>query len=240
MRMIKKELAAAKVVSLTVIAFGILLASDGPHAVFPDPSWNFGYLPQKAEVSHTFYVRNDGNAPLKVVKIELDCSCTSVSEIEKPIDPGDSAAIVLSFKTGRYHGRVTKSARVHTDDPVRPIQRVRFQSLVIKEDEPADSVAVLPLKLKWKLEESRLALKADTVRIVNTGSIDRKIVPLLVPHEIVESLDFPKTVAGGDSVAIAMKLAKDKIPSDMKYFSTTIAFEGRDTTIVTIPIELEE
>lgn len=235
-----KKSTAVRFIFLTLITCGVLFAADGPHAVFPDPSWNFGYLPQKAEVNHTFYVHNDGNAPLTVVKIDVDCSCTSVSQIEKPIAPGDSAAIVLSFKTGRYHGRVTKSARVETDDPERPIQRVRFQSLVVKVDEPADSLAILPFKLKWKLENSHLEFKADTVRIVNTGSIDRKIVSLLVPHDIVESIDFPKTVAAGDSVSIAMKLTGDKIPVDTKYFSTTFAFEGTDTTIVTIPIEMEQ
>jgi hypothetical protein len=94
--------------------------------------------------------------------------------------------------------------------------------------------------LKWKTDKSRLAIMADTVMIVNSGSSERKIVPILVPDPIIESVDFPKSVAAGDSASISFKLTHEKIPERMKYYSTTFAFEGRDTTFVTIPIELEQ
>lgn len=46
-------------------------AKSGPHGPvvhFPEPSHDFGTIPQGEMVSHTFIVRNVGDEPLKLIK----------------------------------------------------------------------------------------------------------------------------------------------------------------------------
>lgn len=234
----------AKVILLLALAASVALAQvfagGNPKAVFPDPSWDFGYLVQKSEVTHTFYVLNAGSALLEVVAIEVDCSCASASNVEEPIPPGDSAAITIFFKSGRYHGHVAKSARVTTNDPQRPIQRLRIQSDVIKDDDPTDSLVVTPLKLKWKLNDSRLGLSSDTIGIANSSSDSFQVNLLSYSQQLINSIDSPKSLGVNESLALILKPAEGEFSTDLKGMSATFRFEGKDTTTITIPIELED
>ena len=42
--------------------------TGGPSIHFPEPSYDFGSIAQKAKVSHTFIVQNTGDEPLKLIK----------------------------------------------------------------------------------------------------------------------------------------------------------------------------
>lgn len=59
--------------------FGLLLAAGvsaaaaetpTPKAVFVENSWRFEMVLEGAEVSHEFVVRNEGNAPLEISKVQ--------------------------------------------------------------------------------------------------------------------------------------------------------------------------
>ena len=41
-----------------------------PRIVFPETSYDFGTITQGANVSHTFVVRNAGDAPLKLIEVK--------------------------------------------------------------------------------------------------------------------------------------------------------------------------
>lgn len=215
-------------------------AEEGPKAVFPNISWDFGYLSQKSEVSHTFYLRNDGTAPLTVEKIEVDCSCVTTSKVQEPIAPGDSTAIIFTFKSGRYHGSVAKSARITTNDPERPIQRVRTHADVIKDAEEIGTVLLEPLKLKLRAKDSHLTMVADTLEAVNIGSDSLRVALLLLPDAILKKSDLPESIAPSDTAVILLHFTGDKLSDNLNGLSATFSFGGKDTTIVTIPIELED
>jgi len=42
--------------------------TGGPQITFPESEFNFGTIAQGAKVSHTFVVKNTGDAPLKLIK----------------------------------------------------------------------------------------------------------------------------------------------------------------------------
>ena len=44
-------------------------ATGGPRIVFPETSYDFGTITQGANVSHTFVVRNAGDAPLRLIDV---------------------------------------------------------------------------------------------------------------------------------------------------------------------------
>ena len=46
------------------------VAGGGPHIYFPGPSHDFGTIAEGEKVSHTFVVRNTGDAPLRLIKAQ--------------------------------------------------------------------------------------------------------------------------------------------------------------------------
>jgi hypothetical protein len=234
-------------VFLTALIIGIFFsgqpsvsAQDEPQTVIKSAPWNFGYVLQKSEVSHRFYLYNVGSSPLSVLKIKAGCSCTSVSKVEQPIAPGDSAAIVVTFKSGRYHGRVKKTTKVYTDDPEASVHHLPIIANVVKEEEPTDDVSVTPQKLTWKKDDGIIAVDADTLRITNNGTSILAATVLHAPEKIVTEIDHPQSIAPGEAADLILHISKEPMPDESGWLSTTLGFTGPDTTVITIPIEIEE
>lgn len=82
---------------------------------FDKLEYNFGNV--KAEVSNeaAFKVTNTGEKPLIISNVETSCGCTTSKKPEKPILPGESDELVVTFKSnpgqvGEQHKTVTISA----------------------------------------------------------------------------------------------------------------------------------
>jgi len=88
----------------------------------------FGTMPEGAERTHEFVIRNGGDAPLKITRGATSCSCT-VSDFEnadggdaggeKEIEPGGKAKLRLKWR-GKSGGPFRQQATVFTNDPRRP------------------------------------------------------------------------------------------------------------------------
>lgn len=187
-----------------------------------------------------FYLYNTGSAPLSVTKIESGCSCTSVSRLNRPIPPGDSAAIVITFKSGRYHHQVKKTTKIHTNDPETPVHHLRIMANVVKRGEATGDVRVRPPELSWRINNATITVDADTLKISNNGTDSLTIAVLHVPQGIVDRIESPERVAPGQEVELNMQLSRESIPKKADGLSITLAFAGRETTIVTVPIKMED
>lgn len=215
---------------------GIAAAQGEPQATVKSASWDFGYIPQKCEVSHQFYIYNSGSSPLSVAKIKADCSCTSVSKIDHPIAPGDSAAIVLTFNSGRYHGLAKKSAEITTNDPQTPVQRLRIVSTVVKDGEATGDITVSPDKLKIGMN----TVSVDSVKITNNGSVNLALSLLHDPGGIINKINIPSNIDPGKTANMIFHISKEKTLTEPGWLMATLAFAGKDTTIITVPIEIEK
>jgi hypothetical protein len=215
-------------------------AQEHPRAAVRPSNWDYGFIPQKATVSHTFYLYNTGSAPLSVTKIDPGCACTSVSEVERPITPGDSTALIVTFQSGRYRKGVKKAAKLHTDDPNEPIQRLRYEAYVVKRGEDVGDIRIAPQSLVCRLDETTGDLEADSVTIANNGEDSLTVWILHVSEEIGDLIDIPEMLAPGQEAAGLLKPVSAPKIDKGRALSATLAFAGRDTTIITIPIETEK
>jgi hypothetical protein len=186
-----------------------------------------------------YYLHNAGSAPLAVSKIDAGCACTSVSEIDGPIAPGDSVAVLVTFKTGRYRKGVKKAAKIHTDDPEEAIHRLRYKAYIVKPGEATGNISVIPQKLNWNTGEGAFAAEVDTLRIGNSGGDSVAVALLNAPDDVIEKIDFPLALASGEQAEVLLHVA-DRLQEKSPALSFTLSFIGQDTTIVTIPIEIEE
>ncbi|MEW5924293.1 MAG: DUF1573 domain-containing protein [Candidatus Zixiibacteriota bacterium] len=215
------------------------LSEDKAEPSIGSEIWDFGFLPQKSEVSHTFFLRNRGSSPLTVKKIKTGCSCTSISEIDKPIEPGDSAAVAVTFKSGRYRGPVSKTTKVIIDNPESAIYEFTIKADVLKDDESSRDIKIFPNSLQWSLEDDFPA-NDSIINISNTGPDTVMISTPHLPGDILQAANIPLFLAPQKNIDIVIKPAAKELLPDIKGLSMTFAFTGKDTTIITVPVKIKK
>lgn len=207
-----------------------------PHGAVTDSVWDYGYLPQKAEVSHVFYLYNIGDKSLNVEKIDPGCACTSVSEIDKPIKPGDSVAVEVTFKSGRYHGNVKKTTKVYTDDPVDPVKRLKLLAHVVKRKQDAGAISINPWEIVFD--------DADTLSSdLSLSNKENDTLVVSVAHNSAQvhfDIQPDARLLPGDELTIPMAIENRPDGSDDQALSITFDLIGEKTTRLTIPVKLKD
>jgi hypothetical protein len=97
-----------------------------PQATWLERHHNFGVFMEKdGKVRCSMRVVNTGNAPLIIVKVQAGCGCTGITYPEKPIPPGDTAVVGISYNPSGRPGQFTKQALIFTNTtPKRSILEI--------------------------------------------------------------------------------------------------------------------
>lgn len=115
-----------------------------PLAVADETEFNFGYLENGAQDNrHSFVVKNDGTAPLKLLRSEVSCSkCTFASLPGEPIPPGGSAPVQVRWNINIDNDVFRQHVDVHTNDRKHPLLRFVVTGKVVRpfEIEPRELV----------------------------------------------------------------------------------------------------
>lgn len=70
---------------------------------------------------YAFY--NAGSQPVKILRVETSCGCTTVTLLRDTYSPGETGEIMVDFEIGGFTGRQEKQVWVKTDvDPDHPEQ----------------------------------------------------------------------------------------------------------------------
>ncbi len=106
----------------------------GKFVVVGDPVHNFGVMEHMQEGQHEFKIRNDGQAPLKMVALAKDqtCSCTLGSLGQDGLKPGEETTVKLSWTIKFPNPVFEHSAKIRTDDPKNLVTTFRVRGLVGK------------------------------------------------------------------------------------------------------------
>lgn len=97
-------------------------SQTGPHpkVVLPEAHYDFGVMKMGDSGTHTFVVRNEGKAPLKLGKPRTTCQCTISEAAKNEIPPGGEGTITLDWKPTSPAERFDKGAFIPTNDPEMP------------------------------------------------------------------------------------------------------------------------
>ncbi len=79
--------------------------------------YDFGSIDPTEECSHSFVIRNVGQAPLQLVKGGTSCKCTVSDLPDQPVLPGNSVAVRISSKIQQKEGFFSHSASIFSNDP---------------------------------------------------------------------------------------------------------------------------
>lgn len=95
-----------------------------PQISFDKTVHNFGTFSEKDAVqSCTFTFKNTGNAPLVILQAIASCGCTVPSYTEKPIAPGGTGIIRVTYNGKGYHpGHFKKIITVNTNAKQRLVR----------------------------------------------------------------------------------------------------------------------
>ncbi len=63
------------------------MASIGPKAQVPETTYDFGEVFEDVKLTHTFTIKNIGDALLEIKDIDSDCACTT-ADSDRRIPPG--------------------------------------------------------------------------------------------------------------------------------------------------------
>jgi len=90
----------------------------------------YGEIQQNADGMRNFAFKNVGKEPVSIIKVKTSCGCTLATKPNKPIMPGESAKIGITYDTKRL-GRFSKTIRV-TSNAVNPLVNLRIAGNVRK------------------------------------------------------------------------------------------------------------
>lgn len=104
--------------------FSLFAAEPQADIKFDKTTHSFGSFPEsKPLVSCVFKFKNVGNAPLVINQAIASCGCTVPTYTEKPIAPGDSGVVKVTYNgKGRYPGRFKKVVTVMTNAKTRLVR----------------------------------------------------------------------------------------------------------------------
>ncbi len=91
--------------------------AKAPVVKFDRHEFDFGVIPGKAPVEHSFKLINEGKSDLLIRKVTASCGCTAVQPAKTLIAPGDTALIKVKFNPAGREGNQKKAVTVITNDP---------------------------------------------------------------------------------------------------------------------------
>ncbi|MBR9859633.1 DUF1573 domain-containing protein [bacterium] len=75
-------------------------------------------------------VTNTGKNPLIIYRVDTDCSCAVLKNIQGTIAPGDSVTARVKFDSLYKKGKQTKAVTIYTNDPNQPVVVLGLRAIV--------------------------------------------------------------------------------------------------------------
>lgn len=84
-------------------------------------TFRFGNIKHGETVMKDFAVNNAGKKPFIINKVDTDCGCMATDFEKKPIKPGESTKMSISFTSRGYYGYILKRIKVMTTACEKPM-----------------------------------------------------------------------------------------------------------------------
>ncbi|MEE9441441.1 MAG: DUF1573 domain-containing protein [candidate division Zixibacteria bacterium] len=215
-----------------LILFGAINVAAGPKLTISENEFDFGYAPQKAKLSHTFWVKSTGDEVLKISKVIPGCGCTKAPMDKKIIAPGDSARLEIIFSTRNYKGAIQKSPRIESNT-LKGKTFVNIRTNIVQGEQSTKTIVFSPPILnltKDKLSENN-EISFD-ISNVNAKDLQLKLIDW--PGELFE-VSIPENIPAGETIKATITLDKDILGES---FEKSLTFEINNDTSdrFTLPI----
>lgn len=79
--------------------------------------FDFGIMAKEEHRSHTFVIKNVGDAPSHISFLRKTCQCTEPEPLNTYVEPGDSTEITLTWSPNNYNPEFSQGVTFKTEDP---------------------------------------------------------------------------------------------------------------------------
>ncbi|MCD6161909.1 MAG: DUF1573 domain-containing protein [candidate division Zixibacteria bacterium] len=239
MKTIKLPLIAFSIICLiTTASYGqpinpsIRLSKSNARIVFEQTIFNFGSITKGSNVTHNYWFSNTGTDTLIISKIKPTCGCTSTRLSDIDVAPGERSSIDIVFYSGKYNGKITKSIKLETNDPVNPYIELRFKAII---NNPSQLLEFSPLQIDFETVP-RGTEKQVIVSLTNMADEKVKIVMPVKPSDAFIKTSLKKSkLKPGDTTELTLTLLKNLEPGKF-LTSISIEMEEKPNSRITIPI----
>jgi hypothetical protein len=177
--------------------------------VWQNSSQEFQRTPEDRELVVNYAFRNDGKAPITIVKVTSSCGCTTAELAKKTYQPGEAGNLPARFIFGSRRGPQAKSVAVTTDD--QKTTQLSFKCLIF------DDVLSLSRSLVyWKVGDTGDAKQVD-LTIGQTGKVNITAVASTNPR-IAATL---ATVKDGENYKVIIRPTDTTRPESAEIFVQT-------------------
>jgi len=221
---------------ITVIGLGLLLAVAGgaaPRLEVDNPTFDFGYVPQHASISHVFWLRSTGEDTVTITRVIPGCGCTKAPLASNVLAPGDSTQLEVIFSTRSYSSRVHKSPRIETNESSDP-RRLNIISNVVKQPDSTYPIVIRPYKLDISQFGDKRRDKVEFF-IMNVSTDDLALKLVDQPAGLFE-VKLPGKVKAGETAKAEIKLLEEVVGETFEK-SITLQLDDKTASRFTIPIK---
>lgn len=149
--------------------------------------------PSEGRATAQFLFTNTGAYPIKVIGTHTSCGCTAAISDGRPVPPGQTGKINVTFKTLNRRGLYEEPIIIDTNDPAAKQSILTLRVLI------RDAVSILPTLLFWQPDEP---LTPKVIRITATEGFHVNSIATTCPDPAVQlqletlkpGLDYKLTV----------------------------------------------
>lgn len=100
-----------------LLATGMVSAQEKKAVIAADvTTHDFGTIKEAdGKASHTFIVKNTGDAPLVITRVIASCGCTTPEWTKEPIEPGKTGEIKITYDPKDRPGPFAKTISVYSN-----------------------------------------------------------------------------------------------------------------------------
>ncbi|HET9487152.1 MAG TPA: DUF1573 domain-containing protein [Chryseosolibacter sp.] len=168
------------ILGLLFLVVTTTFAQQAKQLAFREETHDFGTIDEtKGPVKHEFVFTNNSARPVKILKVQASCGCTTPGWSKEVIPPGRTGYIQASYDPKGRPGFFTKSLTVTTDLEANPII-LQIKGQVNNEEKPSPS--------DYPVANGRLKMKASAFSMGRVYLKDEYVVR-----------EFP-VINGGDAV----------------------------------------
>ena len=133
-----------------------------------------------------------------------------------------------------------KTTKVFTGDEKEAFQLLTIVANVVKKDEATGHIRVIPPRLEWRLRDGVVGTDSELLTLTNDAPGKYRVSLLDFPADIIREAKFLQGDKLDREIQILLTLSNKRVSPDVRNPSITFSFAGQDTTVVTVPIELED
>jgi hypothetical protein len=224
----QRKLSIVIFITLLSLGTGIVIAESVMKV--PVDSYDFGYAPQNANISHRFWLYSAGTDTLKITNVKPGCGCTKAPLEKSTVAPGESTMVELIFNTKNYSGKLSKSATI-TTNAIQATNQISFLTSVMKDKDTTLAAAIAPERVVVQRVEDKAPGKfVVNIRNHSTGDI----TPALdgCPLDLFD-VKLPKKIKAGKTAQAEIKINKTVSAFEKSF---TIQLDDPKATRFTIPV----